>query len=66
MKPRANPDHFTELRLVITLAQAVREYHVCRKTLSIAIDLDKIAAKREGRNVLISRRSLENYLFPTR
>ena len=64
MKPRINPDHFPELQQVLTLAQAAREYRVHRQYLSVMIDTDRIAAVRQGRNVLISRRSLESVLFP--
>ena len=66
MKRRADPDHYEELKKVLTLAQAVREYPICRKALTVAIDLEKVAAVRQGRNILISRRSLETYIYPSR
>lgn len=66
MRPKANPEHFRELDLVLTLAEATRQYDVHRKTLSYAIDAGLIAATRCGRAVLISKSSLLAYLYPSR
>lgn len=66
MRPKANPAHFQDLELVITLAEATRRYDVHRKTLTYAIDAGLIAATRCGRAVLISKNSLLAYLYPSR
>lgn len=66
MRPKANPKHFQDLELVITLAEATRQYDVHRKTLTYAIDAGLIAATRCGRAVLISKTSLLAYLYPSR
>lgn len=66
MPHKANPQHFQELNLVITQAEAVRLYKIYRQTLTYAIDAGNIAAVRCGRNVLVSRRSLEAYLKSSR
>ena len=63
MKPRVKPEDFPELEQVLTLAQACREYGVYRQTLTYAIDAGLLAAVRSGRQVIISRRSLKQYLF---
>lgn len=66
MRRKANVDHFTELNLVITQAEAVRVYDIARQTLNYAIDVGIIAATRCGRSVLISKRSLEDYIRTSR
>lgn len=55
---RAPPDHFRELSATMTLAEAMRAYHVGRSTLRYAIDSGRVAARRAGRDWLISVRSL--------
>jgi hypothetical protein len=62
MPHKAKPEHFTELDLVTTMAEAIRQYDVHRQTLTYAIDAGNLAAIRQGKIVLISRRSLENYI----
>lgn len=66
MRPKANPEHFRELDMVLTLAEAARRYYVDPTTLSYAIDLGHLAALRCGRIVLISTRSLESYFSNSR
>ena len=66
MKRRANPEHFKDLALVITQSEAVRQYNIHRQTLTYAIDAGLIAAVRCGRAVLISKRSLLNYIHTSR
>lgn len=66
MRHKLNPEHFRELDMVITQAEAVRLYHIHRKTLTYAIDAGHIAATRCGRIVLISKRSLVDYFYPSR
>lgn len=66
MRYKANPEHFTELDHVITLAEAVRQYDIHRNTLNYAIDANLIAAVRCGRAVLISKRSLLAYIRVSR
>lgn len=61
MPHKANPDHFTELEYVTTLAQACRETGIPRQTISYAIDAGNLAAVRVGKVVLISVRSLRDY-----
>lgn len=55
---RAPSDHYRELSATMTLAEAMRVYHVGRSTLRYAIDSGRVAARRAGRDWLISVRSL--------
>jgi len=60
MPHKARPEHWHDLANVLTLAQAAREYHISRQSLTYAIDAENIAAIRCGRTVLVSRRSLDH------
>lgn len=60
MPNKAKAEHWQDLKNVTTLAQAAREYHISRQSLTYAIDAGNLAAMRVGRSVLISRRSLES------
>lgn len=62
MPHKANPEHFNDLKNVLTLAEACRRYKQHRMTLTYAIDANNLVALRVGRTVLISKRSLEQYL----
>jgi hypothetical protein len=62
-RPKAESDHLKTLDQVICLGEAVRTYKIPRNTLRYAIDLGCIAAVRSGRNVIIHKQSLENYIF---
>lgn len=59
MPHKAKPEHFIELELVTTMAQAARDYYRCKMTISYAIDAGNLAAIRVGHDVLISKRSLK-------
>lgn len=63
MPHKAKPEHWTELNLVITLAEACRLYNIHRSVLTYAIDANNVAAVRCGKTVLISKRSLEDFYF---
>lgn len=62
MPHKANPEHWKDLENVLTLAEACRRYKQHRLTLTYAIDANNLVGMRIGRNVLISKRSLEQYL----
>ena len=62
-RKKAQSDHLKTLDQVICLCEAVRLYKIPRNTLTYAIDANLIAARRSGRNVLIHKQSLENYIF---
>lgn len=62
MPHKANPEHLKDLENVLTLAEACRLYKQHRMTLTYAIDANNLVALRVGRTVLISKRSLEQYL----
>lgn len=62
MPHKANPEHWKDLENVLTLAEACRRYKQHRQTLTYAIDANNLVAVRRGRSVLISKRSLEQYL----
>jgi sugar phosphate isomerase/epimerase len=67
MKRKARKEHFDYLENVTTLAGASRLVKVDRHTISYAIDAGHIAARREGRNVLIYVPSLLVYFhFPVK
>lgn len=59
MPHKAQSDHWTDLKNVTTLAQALRDYRVSKTGLTYAIDAGNIAAIRVGKAVLISIRSLD-------
>lgn len=61
MPHKANRKHYTELKYVITLAEACRLTGIPRQTLSYAIDAGNLAGVRCGRTVIISVRSLSRY-----
>lgn len=62
MPHKVNRAHFSDLENVLTLAEACRRYKQHRQTLTYAIDANNLAAIRCGVIVLISKRSLEEYL----
>lgn len=62
MPHKANPAHWQDLANVLTLSEACRLYKQHRQTLTYAIDANNLVALRVGRTVLISKRSLEQYL----
>lgn len=62
MPHKANPEHLKDLENVLTLSEACRRYKQHRMTLTYAIDANNLVALRIGRTVLISKRSLEQYL----
>lgn len=67
VKPTALKEHFDLLEQVTTLAGASRLIKVDRKSISYAIDAGHIAARRDGRNVLVSIPSLLTYYhFPAK
>jgi hypothetical protein len=63
---KANPKHWQDLENVTTLAQAARDFHVARQTLSYLIDANNIIGIRVGKSVLISTRSLKAYFSSSR
>lgn len=56
---RAPSDHFNDLSAVVTIAEAMTLYHRGRSTIRYAIDSGRVAARRVGRDWLISSRSLQ-------
>lgn len=63
MPHQVKPEHWIELNLVITLAEACRLYKLHRSVLTYAIDSNNVAAVRVGHTVIISKRSIESYFF---
>jgi hypothetical protein len=61
VKPKAKREHFEQLRLVVTLAEAARIVHRDRCSVSYALDAGHIAHRRVGRIVLVSVPSLFSY-----
>lgn len=55
---RAPAEFYAPLNEIITAAEAARLYHRDRKTIIYAIDAGRLAARRIGRDWLITRRSL--------